>query len=38
MVEACFLSTTIVAYGTVREADGLAVSSRNRRLGSKQRA
>ena len=38
MVEAFFLSTTIVACGTVREADGLAVSSRNRRLGSEQRA
>ena len=38
MVEAFFLSTTIVACGTVREADGLAVSSRNRRLDSEQRA
>jgi pantoate--beta-alanine ligase len=32
MVEALFLSTTIVACATVRETDGLAVSSRNRRL------
>ena len=32
MVEAFFLSTTIVACATVREKDGLAVSSRNRRL------
>ena len=32
MVEAFFLSTTIVACGTVRETDGLAVSSRNGRL------
>ena len=32
MVEAFFLSTTIVACATVRETDGLAVSSRNRRL------
>ena len=38
MVEAFFLSTTIVACGTIREADGLAVSSRNRRLDSEQRA
>ena len=32
MVEAFFLSTTIVACATVRETDGLAVSSRNGRL------
>ena len=38
MVEAFFLSTTIVACGTVREADGLAVSSRNGHLGPEQRA
>ena len=38
MVEAFFLSTTIVACGTVREASGLAVSSRNRHLDSEQRA
>jgi pantoate--beta-alanine ligase len=38
MVEAFFLSTTIVACGTVREAGGLAVSSRNGRLGPEQRA
>ena len=38
MVEAFFLSTTIVACRTVREIDGLAVSSRNRRLHPEQRA
>ena len=38
MVEAFFLSTTIVACRTVREPDGLAVSSRNGRLGTEQRA
>jgi pantoate--beta-alanine ligase len=32
MAEAFFLPTTIVACATVREADGLALSSRNRRL------
>ena len=32
MVEAFFLSTTIVGCATVRETGGLAVSSRNRRL------
>lgn len=32
MVEAFFLSTTIVACATVRETDGLAISSRNRLL------
>ncbi len=38
MVEAFFLPTTIVACVTVREEDGLAVSSRNRRLSPKERA
>ncbi len=38
MAEAFFLSTTIVACRTVREIDGLAVSSRNRRLPPEQRA
>ena len=38
MVEAFFVPTTIVACATVREADGLAVSSRNRRLGLEDRA
>ena len=32
MAEAFFLPTTIVPVGTVRETDGLALSSRNRRL------
>ena len=32
MAEAFFLPTAIVACATVREADGLALSSRNRRL------
>ena len=32
MVEAFFLSTTIVGCATVREVDGLAISSRNRHL------
>jgi len=38
MAEALFLSTTIVACRTVREIDGLAVSSRNRRLPPEHRA
>lgn len=38
MVSAFFVPTTIVACATVREADGLAVSSRNRRLVPKDRA
>ncbi len=38
MVEAFFVPTTIVACATVREADGLAVSSRNRRLRPEDRA
>ena len=38
MVEAFFLETTIVGCATVREEDGLAVSSRNRRLSQKERA
>ena len=38
MVEAFFLPTTIVACVTVREKDGLAVSSRNRRLSPEERA
>ena len=37
MVESFFLSTTIVACRTVRAADGLAVSSRNRLLDPEQR-
>ena len=37
LVEAFFLPTSIVACQTIREADGLALSSRNRRLGSKDR-
>ena len=38
MVEAFFVPTTIVACATVRESDGLAVSSRNRRLVPEDRA
>ena len=38
MVEAFFVDTTIVACATVRETDGLAVSSRNRRLAPEDRA
>jgi pantoate--beta-alanine ligase len=38
MAEAFFLPTTIVACATVRETDGLAVSSRNRRLVPQDRA
>ncbi len=38
MVEAFFVPTTIVACRTVRESDGLAVSSRNRCLHAEQRA
>ena len=38
MVEAFFVATTIVGCATVREADGLAVSSRNRRLLPADRA
>ena len=38
MVEAFFVPTMIVACATVREADGLAVSSRNRLLLPEDRA
>ena len=38
MTEAFFLPTVIVACETVREADGLALSSRNRRLTKDDRA
>jgi pantoate--beta-alanine ligase len=37
MADAFFLPTQIVACPTVREADGLALSSRNRRLGAADR-
>ena len=37
MVEAFFLDTQIVACPTVREADGLAMSSRNALLGERER-
>src|SRR5210317_728463 len=38
MVSAFFMPVNIVACKTVREADGLAMSSRNQRLNSQQRA
>jgi len=38
MADAFFLDTTIVPCATVREADGLALSSRNRRLSPADRA
>lgn len=38
MAEAFFLETEIVGCPTVREADGLAMSSRNRRLSADERA
>ena len=38
MVDAFFLTTRIVPCATVREADGLAISSRNRRLAPDDRA
>lgn len=37
MVAAFFMQVNIVACATVREADGLAMSSRNRRLDKKER-
>jgi len=37
LVDAFFLPTAIVACGTVREPDGLALSSRNQRLSSADR-
>jgi len=38
MVEAFFVPTTIVPCPTIRESDGLALSSRNRRLSVDERA
>jgi len=38
MAESLFLPVTIVAHPTVREPDGLALSSRNRRLSAEARA
>ena len=37
MTEAFFMSVNIVACATVREPDGLAMSSRNQRLGARER-
>ena len=37
MAEAFFIKTQIVGAPTIREADGLAMSSRNRRLSSEER-
>lgn len=37
MCEAFFLETKVVPCGTVRESDGLAMSSRNARLGAAER-